>query len=101
MGEIEIMAGDIEGIEAMAAGGARDYYTGSLKSPSSLALCASSGAPCVDISIHIPFKFLQTGENYSVDWPALARASSRRRCTSRIGGTPKRLLYSRLKWEAS
>src|SRR6266700_1637822 len=32
---------------------------------------------------------------------ALSRASSRSRCTSRIGGTPKRLLYSRLKWEAS
>ena len=28
-------------------------------------------------------------------------AASRSRCTSRIGGTPKRLLYSRLKWEAS
>ncbi len=33
--------------------------------------------------------------------PAPSRASSRSRCTSRIGGTPKRLLYSRLKWEAS
>src|SRR6266705_1586210 len=33
--------------------------------------------------------------------PALARAASRSRCTSRIGGTPKRLLYSRLKWEVS
>ncbi len=26
---------------------------------------------------------------------------SRNRCTSRIGGMPKRFLYSRLKWEAS
>ena len=33
--------------------------------------------------------------------PVLTRASSRSRCTSRLGGTPKRLLYSRLKCEAS
>src|SRR5205085_1902095 len=30
---------------------------------------------------------------------ATALAASRSRCTSRSGGTPKRLLYSRLKWE--
>jgi hypothetical protein len=36
---------------------------------------------------------------YSVT--ALSRTSSRSRCTSCMGGTPKRLLYSRLKWEAS
>src|SRR6266436_7885857 len=44
----------------------------------------------------------QPGERFSLAHrPALSLAASRSCCTSRIGGTPKRLLYSRLKWEAS